>query len=114
VFELAEAVLEATACAARGILFDKITAGRRIRARGGRKTGIVPVQPPAHVLERMVSIRSPFDLCDKSKGAFYLIPSSHRWGQIIENRVRMWARPHSTEAGDGDAFGFRGLIVQLA
>src|ERR1700721_1007394 len=45
----------------------------------GQKTVIVPVQPPAHVLEWMIWIRLHLDLCGKAKPAFHLIPISHPW-----------------------------------
>lgn len=102
--ELAEAVLGGTAFAVRGILFDKIPEANwkvpwhrdvtiAVRARGdverfepwSTKAGILHVQPPAQVLERMISIRLHLDACDESNGALQvMIPGSHRAGRIAE------------------------------
>jgi ectoine hydroxylase-related dioxygenase (phytanoyl-CoA dioxygenase family) len=104
--ELAEAVLGDTAFAVRGILFDKIPEANwkvpwhqdvtiAVRAREdvegfgpwSTKAGILHVQPPAQVLERMVSIRLHLDACDESNGALHVIPGSHRAGRIAETEI---------------------------
>jgi len=101
--QLAEAVLGDTAFAVRGILFDKIPQANwkvpwhqdvtiAVRAREdvegfgpwSTKAGILHVQPPAQVLEKMISIRLHLDACDVSNGALHVIPGSHRAGRIAE------------------------------
>lgn len=104
--ELAEAVLGEKAFAVRGILFDKIPEANwkvpwhqdvtiAVRAKEdvegfgpwSTKAGILHVQPPARVLERMISIRLHLDACDESNGALHVIPGSHRAGRIAETEI---------------------------
>lgn len=103
---LALSVLGARAFPVRGILFDKIPEAnwkvpwhqdvtiavqRREEIEGfgpwSTKAGIVHVQPPASVLEKMVSIRLHLDPCDESNGALQVIPRSHRSGRIAETEI---------------------------
>jgi ectoine hydroxylase-related dioxygenase (phytanoyl-CoA dioxygenase family) len=100
---LAQAVLDERAFPVRGILFDKVPEAnwkvpwhqdvtiavqerKEIEGFGpwSTKAGILHVQPPAPVLERMISIRLHLDECDESNGALRVIPGSHRLGRIAE------------------------------
>ena len=104
--ELARAVLGDAAFPVRGILFDKIPEANwkvpwhqdvtiavqereEIKGFGpwSTKAGILHVQPPAPVLDGVISIRLHLDLCDESNGALQVIPGSHRWGRIAEGEI---------------------------
>jgi hypothetical protein len=92
--EQAEAVLGRSARVVRGILFDKtenanwkvpwhqdvtIAVNRRVEAAGfgpwSVKDGVLHVQPPAAVLDEMVSIRLHLDECPAENGA----PARYPW-----------------------------------
>jgi len=92
---LVEPVLGAGAFAVRGILFDKTPDANwkvawhqdlTIAVRGRRevegfgpwseKAGVVHVQPPAAVLERMVTVRLSLDPCGPENGPVCVIPGS--------------------------------------
>jgi len=104
--ELARTVLGDAAFPVRGILFDKIPEANwkvpwhqdvtiavrdmeEIEGFGpwSTKAGILHVQPPAAVLERMIPIRLHLDACDESNGALQVIPGSHRLGRIAEVEI---------------------------
>lgn len=107
VSELARTVLGCDAAfPVRGILFDKIPEANwkvpwhqdvtiavqereEIEGFGpwSTKAGTLHVQPPAAVLERMISIRLHLDACDESNGALYVVPGSHRSGRIAEAEI---------------------------
>lgn len=46
------------------------------------KAGVVSVQPPASVLERIVSVRVHLDDCSRQNGALRVVPGSHRHGRL--------------------------------
>jgi hypothetical protein len=102
-----EAVWGRTARVVRGILFDKtedanwkvpwhqdvtIAVSRRVDAEGfgpwSMKAGVLHVQPPAAVLERMVSIRLHLDDCPEENGALRVISRSHDNGKLDERLVQ--------------------------
>lgn len=106
---LVEAVLGADAFAVRGILFDKTPdanwkvawhqdltiAVRERRDVDGfgpwsEKTGIAHVQPPAAVLERMVTVRLHLDDCGPENGPVQVIPGSHAAGRLAADAVQRW------------------------
>ena len=101
-----QAVLGDGARVVRGILFDKteganwkvpwhqdvtIAVKRRIEAEGfglwSSKAGVLHVQPPTHILERMVSIRLHLDNCPQENGALRVIAGSHVNGKLDERLV---------------------------
>jgi ectoine hydroxylase-related dioxygenase (phytanoyl-CoA dioxygenase family) len=91
----------------RAILFDK-TAGRnwalgwhqdrtivvreRIDAPGFGpwtvKSGLVQVEPPFEILERMVTVRVHLDQVDASNAPLRIVAGSHRLGRLPEGEVR--------------------------
>lgn len=94
-------LLGAPAFAVRGILFDKHTSANwkvpwhqdlavAVRARSevsgysgwSTKAGIVHVQPPAAVLERMLAVRIHLDDCGPTNGPICVLPRSHRMGRL--------------------------------
>jgi ectoine hydroxylase-related dioxygenase (phytanoyl-CoA dioxygenase family) len=102
-----KAILSSEARVVRGILFDKtgganwkvpwhqdvtIAVNRRIDAVGygpwSIKAGVLHVQPPASVLERMVSVRLHLDDCPKENGALRVIAGSHASGKLEERLIQ--------------------------
>ena len=134
--ELAEAVLGKKAFAVRGILFDKIPEANwkvpwhqdvtiAVRARRdvagfgawSTKAGILHVQPPAQILERMISIRLHLDACDESNGALHVIPGSHRAGRIAETDSPSTiekSQAHACVVGPGGALLMRPLLLHAS
>jgi len=47
-----------------------------------KKAGVWHVQPPASVLERMLSVRIHLDDCEESNGALRVLPGTHRLGRL--------------------------------
>jgi ectoine hydroxylase-related dioxygenase (phytanoyl-CoA dioxygenase family) len=47
-----------------------------------RKAGVWHVQPPASILERMLSLRIHLDDCDESNGALRVLHGTHRIGRL--------------------------------
>lgn len=103
---LASAVLGKQIRPVRGILFDKIPDANwtvpwhqdltiavqaRVEAEGygpwSVKADVLHVQPPAEILENMLSIRIHLDDCNEDNGALRVIPGSHRWGRISEQDI---------------------------
>jgi ectoine hydroxylase-related dioxygenase (phytanoyl-CoA dioxygenase family) len=56
------------------------------------KAGVVHVQPPAEVLEQMVTVRLHLDDCDNSNGALRVIAGSHVHGVLADTEVDAWRR----------------------
>lgn len=134
--ELAEAVLGEKAFAVRGILFDKIPeanwkvpchqdvtiavrAWENVEGFGpwSMKAGIHHVQPPAQVLERMISVRLHLDACDESNGALHVIPGSHRAGRIAETEIPSMlekSQAHACAVGRGGALLMRPLLLHAS
>jgi ectoine hydroxylase-related dioxygenase (phytanoyl-CoA dioxygenase family) len=90
----------------RGILFDKVRGANwrvpwhqdvtiavqsRVESDGygpwSTKAGVLHVQPPARVLENMVSLRLHLDPCGERNGALRVIPGSHRSGRITADAI---------------------------
>lgn len=104
---LVEPVLGPEAFAVRGILFDKtpdanwkvawhqdltiaVRERREVEGFGpwSEKAGVVHVQPPAAVLERMVTVRLHLDPCGPENGPVQVIPGSHREGRLAADDVQ--------------------------
>jgi ectoine hydroxylase-related dioxygenase (phytanoyl-CoA dioxygenase family) len=103
---LVEPVLGPKSFAVRGIFFDKIPGANwkvpwhqdvtiavqeKIEASGfgpwSIKADVLHVQPPAFVLERMISVRFHLDPCGETNGALRVIPGSHLHGRIREVQI---------------------------
>jgi len=104
--ELACEILGGEALVVRSILFDKhpesnwtvpwhqdltIAVKERINANGFEpwsvKDGVVHVQPPATILERMVTLRISIDECGKDNGPLWVVPRSHTRGIIELSKI---------------------------
>ncbi len=120
----------------RGILFDKTSAANwkvpwhqdvtiavseRVEADGfgpwSIKAGVLHVQPPAEVLERMISVRLHLDDCPEENGALRVIAGSHRAGKLTDHETRM-AVEQSTgvvcEVRPGGALLMRPLLLHAS
>lgn len=73
------------------------------------KRGVHHVQPPAELLERMVTMRLHLDDCPAENGALRVIPGSHEKGQLARDAIQtMAAGPVETiTAKAGDALFMR-------
>jgi ectoine hydroxylase-related dioxygenase (phytanoyl-CoA dioxygenase family) len=103
---LVEPILGERAFVVRGILFDKteganwkvpwhqdvtIAIKDRVDIDGfgpwSIKQGVHHVQPPAYVLQKMLSIRIHLDDCPATNGALRVIPGSHLEGKLDESII---------------------------
>ncbi len=90
----------------RGILFDKIpdanwkvpwhqdvtiAVRKRVDAEGfgpwSMKADVLHVQPPAAILEHMLTVRLHLDPCGEENGALRVLPDSHTRGKIPEDGI---------------------------
>jgi hypothetical protein len=104
-----EPVLGPGAFAVRGLLFDKpahanwtvpwhqdltIAVRERMEVPGfsawSVKSGVVHVQPPIAVLERMLAVRLHLDDCGEANGPLRVLPGSHRHGRLDKDAIRWW------------------------
>jgi Phytanoyl-CoA dioxygenase (PhyH) len=104
-----EPVLGPGAFAVRGLLFDKpahanwtvpwhqdltIAVRERIEVPGfgawSVKSGVVHVQPPIALLERMLAVRLHLDDCGEANGPLRLLPGSHRDSRLGSDAIRQW------------------------
>lgn len=91
----------------RGILFDKtpeanwnvvwhqdlsiaVRERRDVEGFGpwSEKAGVVHVQPPAHILERMLTVRLHLDDCDEMNGPLLVLPGSHLGGRLTAPEIQ--------------------------
>ncbi|HEY9127408.1 MAG TPA: phytanoyl-CoA dioxygenase family protein [Acidobacteriaceae bacterium] len=134
--DLAVEILGPEAAPVRGILFDKtpnanwkvpwhqdatIAVSEKIDLEGygpwSVKAGVLHVQPPALVLERMLSIRLHLDDCDETNGALKVIPRSHLQGRIPESDASQLGSNGPAvvcEALAGDALLMRPLLLHAS
>jgi ectoine hydroxylase-related dioxygenase (phytanoyl-CoA dioxygenase family) len=133
---LVEEVLGPDEFVVRGILFDKTPAAnwkvtwhqdltiavRKKREAPGfgpwsEKAGIPHVQPPAHVLETMLTVRVHLDDCGMENGPVQVIPGSHAAGRIAASAVSDWRskgeQVHCT-TGRGGVLLMRPLILHAS
>lgn len=133
---LVEPVLGADCFVVRAILFDKtpeanwkvawhqdltIAVRERVEVPGfgpwSEKAGIPHVQPPARVLERMLTVRVHLDDCGPENGPVQVIPGSHACGRLDAGEVDAWrarARPVLATSPRGGALVMRPLILHAS
>ncbi|WP_420125735.1 phytanoyl-CoA dioxygenase family protein [Longimicrobium sp.] len=133
---LVEPVLGAECFVVRGILFDKTPeanwkvawhqdltiAVREPREAPGfgpwsEKAGIPHVQPPAEVLERMLTVRVHLDACGPENGPVQVIPGSHRAGRLAPGEIDGWrerAPAVACTSPRGGALVMRPLILHAS
>lgn len=104
---IASAVLGPEARPVRAILFDKtaeqnwalgwhqdrtIVVEERLDACGFGswtvKSGLIQVEPPFEILERMVTLRVHLDAVDGSNAPLRIVPGSHRLGRLPEAEMK--------------------------
>jgi ectoine hydroxylase-related dioxygenase (phytanoyl-CoA dioxygenase family) len=129
-------ILGSDARVVRGILFDKteeanwkvpwhqdvtIAVSQRVEAAGygpwSIKAGILHVQPPASVLERMISVRLHLDDCPKENGALRVIAGSHVNGKLEERLIQDLAEASvavTCAMQRGDALIMRPLLLHAS
>jgi ectoine hydroxylase-related dioxygenase (phytanoyl-CoA dioxygenase family) len=129
-------ILGSDARVVRGILFDKteeanwkvpwhqdvtIAVSQRVEAAGygpwSMKAGVLHVQPPASVLERMISVRLHLDDCPKENGALRVIAGSHANGKLEERSIQELAEGSVAVACSmqrGDALIMRPLLLHAS
>jgi len=81
------------------------------------KAGVVHVQPPAEVLERMVTLRIHLDDCDASNGALQVLPGSHRDGVLSSEQIDNWKQrvaPVTCEVQVGGVVLMRPLVLHAS
>lgn len=78
------------------------------------KAGIVHVQPPASVLEKMIALRLHLDDTTEENGALKVIPGSHRHGRLnaadIE-RIKQQTQSVDCSVKKGGALAMRPLLL---
>jgi Phytanoyl-CoA dioxygenase (PhyH) len=103
---IVEETLKNSAWPVRAIRFDKtgganwlvpwhqdltICVGARLEVPGygpwTMKAGVWHVQPPASILERMLSVRIHLDDCPESNGALRVLPGTHRLGRLTAVQI---------------------------
>jgi ectoine hydroxylase-related dioxygenase (phytanoyl-CoA dioxygenase family) len=116
----------------RAILFDKraganwavgwhqdvtIAVARKVDVPGfsawSVKDGVVHVQPPAEILERMLTLRLHLDDCLEDNGALQVLPGSHAHGKLTEEAVTKWSQQSAVTCSmtKGGALLMRPLLL---
>jgi ectoine hydroxylase-related dioxygenase (phytanoyl-CoA dioxygenase family) len=120
----------------RGILFDKTDAAnwkvpwhqdvtiavtQRIEADNygpwSVKAGVIHVQPPASILERMLSVRIHIDDCPSENGALRVLPQTHQSGKLDQPCTEKFVAEKisvTCEAKAGDALLMRPLLLHAS
>lgn len=126
-------ILGEDAFVVRGILFDKteganwkvpwhqdvtIAVKSRVEVDGfgpwSTKQGVLHVQPPDYVLQKMLSVRIHLDNCPATNGALRVIPKSHRNGKLSETAIAgmiQGCEAVTCEVGAGGALLMRPLLI---
>lgn len=81
------------------------------------KDGVAHVQPPASVLEGMLSVRLHLDAADGENGGLWVAPGSHRLGRLPADEATRAAEQcgtHLCSVAAGDALLFRPLLVHAS
>jgi ectoine hydroxylase-related dioxygenase (phytanoyl-CoA dioxygenase family) len=136
VLSLARAIIGTGCRAVRGIFFDKtpganwpvawhqdltLAVAERREIAGWTnwsvKAGVPHVQPPAEILERMVTLRLQLDDCGADNGPLRVLPGSHRLGRIAAGRLaslRGQIVEHVCAAPAGSALAFKPLLLHAS
>lgn len=79
-----------------------------------QKAGITHVQPPAYVLETMLSLRLHLDDATQESGALKVIPGSHKHGRLSSTDieiVKQETQPLTCPVKKGGALAMRPLLL---
>jgi hypothetical protein len=132
----AAAILGAAARPVRAILFDKTADNnwslawhqdRTIAVRARRdvpgfgpwsvKAGVVHVEPPFEIIERMITIRAHLDDCAGDNAPLLIVPGSHRLGRVPSAQAAETAQrlgQATCLAGAGDLWVYATSIVHAS
>ena len=133
---LVEPVLGPHCFAVRGIYFDKtpgtnwkvpyhqdlsIAVQKRHETAGfgpwSVKAGVVHVQPPAEILQAMLTIRLHLDDCDESNGALRVLENTHNLGKLNASQIarqREIGREIVCSSARGGALLMRPLLLHAS
>jgi ectoine hydroxylase-related dioxygenase (phytanoyl-CoA dioxygenase family) len=133
---IVEAVLGPRCFAVQAILFDKtpetnwkvawhqdLTIPVRDRecvagfTAWSEKEGVVHVQPPVAILERMLAVRVHLDECGPDNGPLRVLPGSHRDGRLDATGIERWksqAREVFCVGEAGDLLLMRPLLLHAS
>jgi ectoine hydroxylase-related dioxygenase (phytanoyl-CoA dioxygenase family) len=136
VMKLVRPILGEAAFPVRGILFDKkdganwkvpwhqdvtIAVIDRTDTDGygawSMKQDVLHVQPPASVLEKMLSVRLHLDDCPKTNGALRVIPESHAKGKLSQQQIETivtQSEAVTCEVMQGGALLMRPLLIHAS
>lgn len=81
------------------------------------KDGVPHVQPPAELLEQMLTVRLHLDDADESNGALRVLPGSHRDGRLAAEQIQEIRRTQTDvvcAAAAGDALLMRPLLLHAS
>ena len=81
------------------------------------KAGIPHVQPPASVLERMLTVRIHLDPCGLENGPVRVLPGSHSAGKLSGAEIDSWKTrvdPKDTPVGLGGLLLMRPLLLHAS
>jgi len=120
----------------RAVLFDKrpgsnwalswhqdrtIAVRTRVETEGfgpwSTKSGILHVEPPFEIIERMITLRAHLDDCGDDNAPLLLVPGSHRLGRIPVEQVPPVAERmggHACVAKAGDVWATATAIVHAS
>lgn len=134
--ELIEPVLGPAAFVARALLFDKVPDANwkvawhqdlTIVVRERRdvpgfsawsvKDGTQHVQPPAHILEKMLALRVHLDESSPDNGPLRVLPGTHRLGRLLDNdidRLRAAIKEHVCVVPQGGMLLMRPLLLHAS
>ncbi|HEX4796850.1 MAG TPA: phytanoyl-CoA dioxygenase family protein [Humisphaera sp.] len=133
---LVEPLLGPAARPVRGLFFDKtpnanwkvawhqdlsIAVKKRVEQPGfgpwSVKQGIQHVQPPAQILQNMLTIRLHLDDCLVDNGPLLVIPGSHEHGVLTPAQIAQWRsnhKPRMCEVSRGGALLIRPLLLHAS
>lgn len=132
-FGIAKDILRTDPIPVRAILFDKTPAANwyvtwhqdlsipvqsKVEVDGfgpwSTKDNVIHVQPPAKILEKMVSLRVHLDACAERNGPIKFIAGSHLSGILETENIAQWRDNHEAviaSANSGDVIAMRPLVL---
>jgi ectoine hydroxylase-related dioxygenase (phytanoyl-CoA dioxygenase family) len=81
------------------------------------KDGVVHVQPPVALLERMLTVRLHLDHCDSANGPLQVISGSHKSGRLSAEGISAWRKrrqPVTCKVPRGGALLMRPLLLHAS
>jgi len=98
-----------------------ITLRRRVEVEGygpwSVKAGIIHVQPPVQILEKMLALRIHLDDADETNGALRVISGSHRAGRLSALEISNWRanqQPSYCSVRRGGVMAMRPLLLHAS